>query len=581
MTTGAAFPAISIREAYARLTGPGAPFEIESREIAGIPLRVWKNAPPTLREAFAAGRAHGDKTFLVHGEDRVSFEAFARAALAVAAILHDLGVHKGDRVAIVMRNLPEWPVAFFGAILIGAIATPLNAWGTGPELEYGLTDSGAKVAFVDRERLVRLFSHLHACPALQRVFVCGEGEEVAHPLVRKLEDLIGQPNDWARLPDQALPSADLRPEDDATLFYTSGTTGKPKGALGTHRNSCTTILARPFAAAFAQLRRGEAPPAPSPNAAQKATLLAVPYFHTTGCQAVLIPSFVAGTKIVTMRKWDPELALRLIERERINSAGGVPTIAWQLIEHPRLANYDLSSLDGFTYGGAPAPGELVRRIKAKFPKAAPGTAWGMTETSATFTHHTTEDYELRPDSCGLPLPVCDMKIVGEDGRERRVGETGELQVRGPSVVKGYWGRPEETRQTFVDGWLHTGDIGKLDEEGFLTLVDRAKDMLIRGGENIYCIEVENALYEHPAVVDAAVVGIAHRMLGEEPGAIVTLKPGAHADEAELRAFVAERLAAFKVPVKIIFRHEILPRNPNGKILKSELRPLFAASVADA
>ena len=569
------FPAISVQEAYARLTGPGAPFEIARREISGVPLRIWKNAPPTLRQAFTAGRAFGGKTFLVHGEDRVSFEGFARAALAIAAALTDLGVRKGDRVAIAMRNLPEWPVAFFGAALVGAIATPLNAWGTGPELEYGLTDSGAKVAFLDRERLERLFEHLHACPALVRVLVCRESEEVAHPLVDKLEDLIGDPDAWAALPDRALPEVDLEPDDDATLFYTSGTTGKPKGALGTHRNSCTTIVARPFAVAFAYLRRGEAPPAPDPAAPQKATLLSVPFFHTTGCQAVLIPSLVHGVKVVTMRKWDPELAMRLIQQERITSAGGVPTIAWQLIEHPRVGDHDLSSLEGLSYGGAPAPGELVRRIKQKFPKSSPGTAWGMTETSATFTHHTAEDYELRPDSCGLALPVCEMRIVGDDGRESNVGETGELWVRGPNVVKGYWRKPEATKETFIDGWLRTGDIGKLDEEGFLTLVDRAKDMLIRGGENIYCIEVENALFEHPAVVDAAVVGVAHRTLGEEPGAVVTLKPGARADEAELRAFVAERLAAFKVPVKILFRDEILPRNANGKIVKSELRALFA------
>ena len=296
MTTPAAFPAISISEAYARLTGPGSPFEIEQREISGVRLRVWKNAPPTLREAFAAGRAFGGKTFLVHGEDRVSFEGFARAALNVATVLRDLGVGKGDRVAIAMRNLPEWPVAFFGAVLVGAIATPLNAWGTGPELEYGLTNSGAKVAFLDRERLERLFEHLHACPALVRVLVCREGEEVAHPLVGKLEDLIGEPNGWAGLPDRAFPEVDLVPEDDATLFYTSGTTGKPKGALGTHRNSCTTIMARPFAVAFAHLRRGEAPPAPDPDAPQKSVLLSVPFFHTTGCQAVLIPSLVHGAE---------------------------------------------------------------------------------------------------------------------------------------------------------------------------------------------------------------------------------------------------------------------------------------------
>ncbi len=574
MATPPTFPAISLKEAHVRLTAPGSPFEMQEIEFAGRALRAWKNAPPTLRDAFLLGRKHGEATFLVYNDERASFEAFARAAIAIAHALREAGVRKGDRVAIAMRNLPEWPAAFFGAILSGAIATQLNAWWTGPELEYGLTDSGAKVAIVDRERLERLFEHLPNCPDLERVFVSREAEEVAHPLVRRLEDVIGEVNDWGKLPDRPPPEVTLAPDDDATIFYTSGTTGKPKGALGTHRNSCTTVLARPFAVACAYLRRGEPLPAPNPDAPRKAALLSVPFFHTTGCQSTLIPVLAQGIKLVLMRKWDAGEALRLIERERVSSAGGVPTIAWQLIEHPDFGKYDLSSLEGFAYGGAPAPSELVRRIKATLPKSAISTAWGMTETSAAFTPMIGEDYELRPDSCGPALPVCEIRVVGDDGRELPTGATGELWVRGPNVVRGYWRNPEATAVTFVQGWLRTGDIGKLDEEGFCTIVDRAKDMLIRGGENIYCIEVENALYEHPAVIDAAVIGIAHRTLGEEPGAIVTVKPGAKVDEIELRAFVAERLAAFKVPVKVIVRNEMLPRNANGKILKRELRNLF-------
>jgi long-chain acyl-CoA synthetase len=302
----------------------------------------------------------------------------------------------------------------------------------------------------------------------------------------------------------------------------------------------------------------------------------VPFFHTTGCQSTLIPGLYAGVKLVLMRKWDAGEALRLIERERVTTAGGVPTMAWQLIEHPDFAKHDLSSLEGLAYGGAPAPAELVRRIMTALPNSRPATAWGMTETSAPFTPLSGEDYVSHPECCGVALPVCEIRIVDTDGRDVPAGETGELWVRGPNVVRGYWRQPEATRQTFSGGWLRTGDIGKLDEEGFCTIVDRAKDMLIRGGENIYCIEVENALYEHPAVIDAAVVAIPHRTLGEEPGAVVTLKPGARTSEVELRAFVAERIAAFKVPVKVITREEMLPRNANGKIIKRELRDLFAA-----
>jgi long-chain acyl-CoA synthetase len=258
----------------------------------------------------------------------------------------------------------------------------------------------------------------------------------------------------------------------------------------------------------------------------------------------------------------------------------VPTIAWQLIEHPLRSNYDLSSLESVAYGGAPSAPELVRKIKETFPKSQPGNGWGMTETSATATTHGAEDYEHRPDSCGPAVPVTDLKIMSVEGdRELPVGEVGELWCKGPQVVKGYWNKPEATAQTFHDGWVRTGDLARLDEEGFCYIIDRAKDMLIRGGENIYCIEVENVLYDHPAVMDAALVGIPHRTLGEEPGAVVTLKPGAHATEEELRAFVAERLAAFKVPVKVIFWPETLPRNANGKIVKAELRKLFEAPAA--
>ena len=318
------------------------------------------------------------------------------------------------------------------------------------------------------------------------------------------------------------------------------------------------------------------PPIPSPNDPQRCTLLSVPFFHATGCFAVLNPTVMAGAKLVLMRKWDAELAMQLIEREKVNGAGGVPTIAWQLLEHPNRHKYDLSSLESVAYGGAPSAPELVRKIKENFPKSLPGNGWGMTETSATCTTHSAEDYEHRPDSCGPAVPVCDLKIMTVEGaHELPVGEVGELWARGPNIVKGYWNKPEATAQTFVDGWVKTGDLARLDEEGFCFIIDRAKDMLIRGGENIYCIEVENVLYEHPAVMDAALVPVPHHTLGEEPGAVVHLKPGMHTTEDELRAFVAGKLAAFKVPVKIRFWPETLPRNPNGKILKSELKKVFA------
>ncbi|HSV02442.1 MAG TPA: class I adenylate-forming enzyme family protein [Phenylobacterium sp.] len=579
------WPAMSIAQAHALLTQPGSPLETEELTIRGVPTKVWKNTPPSLRAVVEHARSHGEKIYLVYEDERVSYEAFFRATARLAQAMADQGVTKGDRVAVIMRNLPEWVAAFYAAAALGAVVTPLNAWWTGPELEYGLTDSGTKLAVVDAERYERLAEHIPNCPDLVRVYVsrCRGDEEFAHPLVAKLEDLIGAPNDWKNLPDAQLPPAEVGPEDDATICYTSGTTGKPKGALATNRAVNTAVMTGAAAGARSFLRRGEAPPAPDPNAPQRSSLISVPLFHVTGNMAILNPTTFAGGKLVMMYKWDPIRAFELIEREKIQAAGGVPTIAWQLIEHPARKNYDLSSLESVAYGGAPSAPELVRRLRETFPKSQPGQGWGMTETCATVTSNGAEDYINRPDSCGPAAAVAELQIRDpEDGRTvLPTGAVGELWSFGPMNCKAYWNKPEATAQTFIDGWVRTGDLARLDEEGFCFIIDRAKDMLIRGGENIYCVEVENVLYDHPAVMDAAVVGKPHRTLGEEPAAVVTLKPGAAATEAELRAFVAERLAAFKVPVEILIRHETLPRNPNGKILKSELKELFVPAQANA
>jgi len=571
---------MSIAEAHARLTAPGQRFEMEEKMIRGVTQRVWRNAPPTLRDIFLNARAFGAREFLVYEDDRATYEAFARAAITLARQLQADGVRKGDRVAVIMRNLPEWPVAFYAGVLAGAIVTPLNGWWTGPELEYGLADSGTRIAIVDDERLERIAPHLEGLTDLERVYVARlpEGVETSGR-VRRLETVIGVVNSWKALPDLPLPDVAIDPDDDATILYTSGTTGRPKGALGTHRNMTCNVLTSGIAAARNFLRAGQPLPECDPHKLpQRSSLLVVPLFHATGLSATLGPTMNAGGKIVLMRRWEAEQAMQLIERERIDATGGVPTIAWQLIEHPARAKYDLSSLVSVSYGGAPSAPELVRRIVEVFPGSAPGNGWGMTETTATFTSHTGTDYEARPDSAGPAAPVGDMQIRDPaDGVTLLpVGQVGELWVKGPQVVKLYWNKPEATAETFREGWLRTGDLARLDEEGFLFIVDRAKDMLIRGGENIYCVEVENVLYDHPDVMDAALVGVPHKTLGEEPAAVVHLKPGGTAGEAELKQWVRERLAAFKVPVEIRFWPEPLPRNANGKILKTELKSVFEA-----
>jgi long-chain acyl-CoA synthetase len=568
---------MSIAAANAMLTAPGMRFEMETVKIGDVEVRSWKNQPATVLELFAIARAYKDRLFMIYEDDRITYDAFARAALKFAEELQAQGIRKGDRVAIVMRNIPEWAVAYFGAAICGAIVAPLNAWWTGPELEYALTNSGSTVAIVDGERYQRIADHLDNCPDLVRVYVARQQEDISHPMVKHLEDAIGPPKHWAQVAERPLPAVQLGPDDDATIFYTSGTTGNPKGALGTQRNLLTNTLTGSCVQHRSFLRRGEPAPVISPNDPQRVILLVVPLFHVTGFNAWMIPAMFLGNRLVMMRKWDAEKALQLIERERVTQAGGVPTIAWQLIEHPAREKYDLSSLVFVTYGGAPSAPELVRRIRTVFPNAYAMNGWGMTEVSGGFMGNHAEDYENRPDSCGPAPAVGEIKVMNAEGtQELPRGEVGELWVTGPQVIKGYWNMPEATAQTFIAGWVRTGDVARIDEEGFCFLVDRAKDMLIRGGENIYCIQVESVLYEHPAVMDAAVVGIPHRTLGEEPGAIVHLKPGMLASEEEIRNFCAARLASFQVPISIKFWDEPLPRNPAGKILKKELKVVFTA-----
>ncbi len=570
------WPKMSLAQIDAILTSPGARFEMETVDIGGVPTRTWKNAPANLALLVQMARAYGSREFTIHEDERVTYEAQYRAVATFATKLQAMGVGKGDRVALAMRNLPEWPVVFFAVVSIGAIIVPLNAWWTAGELDYGINDSGAKLLILDDERHDRLSDHYDAFSGVERILVARAAGALTGK-VNRLEDLIGTPHDWASLPEVAFPQIAIAPDDDATIFYTSGTTGNPKGALGTHRNLITNIFSTGFGAARTLMRRGEEIPAPTP----KTLLTVIPLFHVTACSAALMGVVAAGSTMIFMRKWDPVRAMEIIEREKVHATGGVPTIAWQLLEHPDRPKYDLSSLEAISYGGAPSAPELVKRIYTEFG-ALPGNGWGMTETMATVTGHSAEDYLNRPTSAGPPVAVADLKIMDEDGvNELPVGEVGELWARGPMVVKGYWNKPEATAATFVNGWVRTGDLARVDDEGFVYIVDRAKDMIIRGGENIYSSEVENVLYAHPAVTDCALIGIPHRTLGEEPAAVVHLAPGMEATEAELQAWVKARLAIFKTPVAIRFVQETLPRNANGKILKKDLKALFEDRVGVA
>ncbi len=574
------FPVMSIAQCNALMTAPGAKFEMEEKVINGVSLRTYKNAPATLRDLVIGSQEWAGREYIVYEDERVTFGANFKAAVHLANKLrNEFGVKKGDRVAVVMRNYPQWPVAFFAPQLIGAIATPINSWWTGEELEYGLADSGAKVAIVDPEKLERIRDHLPKLPQLKTVIVARGGDDEAAPNIVSLEKLIGPARSWANLPDVSPPEADVGPDDDATIMYTSGTTGKPKGALATHRAIISNVFNGMSCQARHFLRQGEAPPVRDPKVdPQRIALLAIPFFHATGAFSNLVPAIMNADKIVTMYKWDPGEALEIIQREKITTIGGVPAIAWQVLEHPDRDKYDLSSIAVVGYGGAPSAPALVATIKRRFPEAIPSNGWGMTETCAASCVNFGKDYELRPDSCGAPSVAMDFKIVGERGEVLGPNQVGELWVKGPNNCKLYWNKPEATAKTYIDGWVVTGDVGYMDEEGFVFLTDRAKDMLIRGGENVYCIEVENALYEHPAIMDAAVVGIPHKVLGEEVGAVVQVKPDMNTTQDELRAFAAQRIAGFKVPVEIQIQRDPLPRNANGKIMKNELRGRFIPRV---
>ena len=571
-----AWPAASAHEVRSRLTAPGAQFEMDIADINGIPTRVWKHALPSLAALLNESRGHGRRIFTVFEQERVSYEGFYLAVTVLFRHLQDQGVQKGDRIAIAMRNLPEWPVAFFAIACLGAIAVPLNGWWTGPELTYGLADSGARILLCDGEQFKKIKTLLPTLPALEHCIVSRADAEI-HDGTVSLESVIGPSSAWHRLPEVEFSPVKMATDEPATIFYTSGTTSKPKGAVGSQRSILTNVVSKNYFNAFTALRRGEALPLVKPSV----ILLAVPMFHVTGCHATLMPAIASGSTLVLMRKWDASMALDLIERERIESTGGVPTIAWQLAEHPDREKYDLSSLKSLSYGGAPASPELVRVISTNLG-ILPRYGYGMTELAATVTNHGGEDYEHRPASCGLAVAVTDLAIRSVDNSlDLPIGEVGELWVRGPQAALGYWQNPAATASTFVDGWVKTGDLARLDDEGFCYIVDRAKDIIIRGGENIYSSEVESVLYEHPAISDAALVGIPHRTLGEQPAAVVQIVSGKTITESELKDWLAERLTAFKVPVKIIFAETPLPRNAGGKILKKDLKALFSEGRDEA
>jgi len=557
-----------LKQAWQKLTAPGAPFAWSVRDVGGLPMRTYDAAPASLRAIWESSAAYGDRDYLIYGEERLTYaEAHARVA-SIATWLAERGVGKGDRVAVAMRNYPEWALAYWATISLGAAAVGMNAWWTGPEMEYGLSDSTPKVLICDVERFRTVEPHLEKVRKrtdLEIVVVRGPDDLPAG--VIRWEDVVATRAD-------GLPKVEIEPEDDVCVFYTSGTTGFPKGAVMTHRGVVTNLLNLAFGTMVMMAARKNhktaSAPADAPGAPLSA-LLAVPLFHVTGCNCCLHPITAQGGRLILMYKWNAGEALEVIERERVTTFTGVPMMSRELVEHPDFATRDTSTLASLGGGGAAVQPDLVDKIEAKLERGRPATGYGLTETNGVVSINAGDFFVHKPKTVGPPLPVVEARILDEAGNELPPGQVGELVVYGPQNVRGYLNKPEATAEAFPNGWFRTGDLATLDEDGFISIVDRAKDMVLRGGENIYCAEVEAALFDHPAVKETAVFAVPDDRFGEIPGAAVVCKPGQSVTEEELRAFAGERIAAFKVPARFWFLDEDLPRNANGKFLKRELK----------
>lgn len=543
-------------EAIALLTAPGDTYELEDVLQYGEYCRAFRNAPRSLRVLFEEARS--ELPFIVYRNERYSFEEiWQRSASLAAAFVREFGIRRGDRVAISMRNYPEWVIGFQAATSIGAIAVAMNALWQPEELAYGLKDSGASLLLADQERLDRLAR----CEGMDGLAVIAvRRESAAVPGQHDFQSII----DAYR--DAVMPAAEVQPEDDATIFYTSGSTGHPKGVVSCHRNILSALLSWELDARVAELTTGIRHPE---SQDQPATLLAVPLFHATGSHAVYLMSYRQQRRMVSMYRWDVAEAARLIEEEQISSVVAPSAMTGDLVDYAERHGHDLSSLMSVGGGGAARAPEQVRRIRDTFARALPGTGWGMTETNAIGTGIGGQDYLDHPASSGRASAVLDLRVVDEQGRELPAGERGELQVRGVSVFRGYWQRPDANEEAFQGRWLRTGDVATIDREGYLYIVDRIKDLMIRGGENIGCGAVEAALLEHPLVLEACVYAVPDDRLGEEVAA--TLYTSGPLDEEEVRSFLKPHLAAFEIPRYLYFSSEPLPRTASGKILKRRLR----------
>ncbi|WP_428407793.1 class I adenylate-forming enzyme family protein [Hyphococcus sp.] len=534
-------------------------FKVGEADIRGNVYRVFENAPPSLAALFAHGAAtHGDKEFLIFEEERVSFAEIWRRACRLAHALQDkLGVKQGDKVALAMRNYPEWCVSYMAVIALGGVVVPLNAWWKDEELHYGLQDCGAKIVIADARRLEYILpSKKELGLTLVLAREGGDGADYRY------EDLLAQSK------NDAMPAVDIHPDDDFCIVYTSGSTGHPKGVVLTHRGAISALFSWSFIAAILKELRGGV----SPFGDDPGILLGIPLFHVTGSHSIFLLSYMVGRRVVMMYRWDPKEAAAIINREKLTNFVGVPSQSFELMQ--AVGPEGLPTLIDIGSGGAKRPADHVKKLAAKFQNGKPSSGYGLSETNALGCVISQGDYQLRPDSTGRPVPpVTDIKIM-EGDKEQPVGGVGEVWIRSPANFRGYHNLPDETAKAITpDGWFKTGDLGKFDADGYLYIVDRLKDLIIRGGENISCLEVENRVYEHGDVAEAVVFSVPDEVLGERVGLVVYPKEGMSVDAADLRDFVAEELAAFKVPERIWISPAKLPRLGTAKFDKITVRKI--------
>ena len=549
-----------LRKAWSELTAPGSRFAVERLALEGRSVLHYPAAPASLSDVWEDTRAFGSRDYLVYEEEHVTYTRAHELVERVAAWLDGVGVRPRDRVAVAMRNYPEWLLIYWACVSRGVVVVGLNAWWTTEELAYALVDTQPAVMFCDGERLAQMAA-IGGGAGPVRVAV----RAVATDGAVGWEDVIAA--------EGASPPVRPEPDDDACIFYTSGTTGTAKGARLTHRGCVNNLMNMAFAAEVQALAIGRATgrAADLGAAPHPVGLATTPLFHVTATNCLAHPITAAGGTVVLMHHWDAGRALALIERERVTTMGGVPTMTREVLNHPDVRRHDLSSLTTLVGGGAALPPDLVAKIDADDLAARPSTGFGMTEATGIVTAISGEFLVDRPDSCGRAMPTFEIKVVDGIGETMPAGEAGELCVRGAGVIAGYLNQPDATAAAIDRGWLRTGDIARIDEEGFVLIVDRKKDMVIRGGENVSCAEVEAALFRHAAVAEACVFGVSDERLGEEVGAALRFRDGCHAGPAELREHLATHLARYKIPRYLWFSRGPLPRNATGKVLRRELR----------